>query len=172
MSVAKAISGNNVKNNGSSLLHAGNVTRNEIGSLDYGDANMLYVRQPQVSGLVQKAISGGDFNKENSHIAMGYTTTVGGNTLTALVGGAGMEKTRGINGFNGYNRYDITSVDILSGDIVYGSANGLRVSASGLDGTTGVGADIAANPTYAVPAKLVYREDSGVETKNYSAWTG
>ena len=172
MSVQKAISGNNVKNNGSSLLHAGNVTRNEIGSLDFGDANMNYMRQGLVSGLTIKAISGGDFNVENRLVAMALTTSIAGSSLTALVGGAGMEQTKGINGWGGYNRRDITSIDMLTGDVVYGAANGDYVLASGLDNTTGANSDINASPdVYNVPHTLTYRLDEGAINDNYSPRT-
>lgn len=172
MSVQKAISGNNVKNNGSSLLHAGNVTRNEIGNIDFGLTNMEYVGQPNVSGLTQKGIAGGDFNVDNRLVAMALTTSIGGNATNILSAGAGIQIVSAINAFPGYNRIDLENINMLNGEVTYGANRGDFVLPSGLDGSTKRDADLNTSPSYAVPSKLVYRQDPGPETKNFTEWTG
>lgn len=173
MATAKAISGNVVRNNGSRLLHGGAVDRAEIGSLDFGSTNMDVVTQPNISGLTAKAISSGDFNVDNKLVAMGLNQSIAGVAISVIKSGSGIQQRQNTKSWKGYTRSDITSIDLLSGDIVYGAAAGDYVLASGLDGVTGKLADEAANPTYAVPARLTYRQGgANPVSKNYTGWTG
>lgn len=172
MATQKAISGNPVRNNGSRLLHAGNVDRAEIGSLDYGTTSMDVVTQPNISGLTAKAISSGDFNVDNKLVAMGLNQSIAGVAISVIKSGSGIQQRQNTKSWKGYTRSDITSYDAFTGTATYGSNAGDFVLASGVDGVTGKLADEAANPTYAVPSRLTYRLGDGTETKNYSAWTG
>jgi hypothetical protein len=172
MATAKAISGSSVKNNGSSLLFAGNVTRPEIGNLDFGSTNMNVVGQPNISGLTQKAISAGDFNVDNRLVSMGHTSSIAGVAIKVLKSGSGLQNRVKSLGAVSYTRSDLASFDMLTGLATYGSNAGDMVMFSGLDGSLGKDSDINNNSSYTVPHKLVFMQGGkNPVSKNYTGWT-
>lgn len=173
MATQKAISGNPVVNNGSRLLHAGNSTRPEVGSINYGKVGMSVTGQTDVSGLTHKAISGGDFNVDNRLVSMRTTTGVAGTEIKVIKSGSGLQDRQSIKSYNGYTRSDIDYYDKFTGLAEYGANAGDYVLASGIDGKVGKEADKAANPTMQVPGRLVYQFGSNSpKQQSYSKWTG
>lgn len=173
MATAKAKSGSNIKNNGSSILFGGNISDPNISTLDFGSTNMEVSYQGPVSGLVDKAFDSEEFSKKNSLTAMALTSSIGGVEIRVLKSGSGVENRQNTKGWRGYVRSDITSIDLLSGEISYGAAAGNYVSASGLDNTVGVLSDKVLQAGYAVPGRLVYQFGSNVpKEQSYSPKTG
>jgi hypothetical protein len=163
MAVSKVRSSEPVRNNSSSLLFAGNVSRPEIGSLDYGDTNMNVSYQGPVSGLVDKAFSSQEFSKQNSLTAMALTSSIGGSEVKILKSGSGLQQRQNTKSWRGYVQSDIEEIDLLSGTISYGVNAGRYIEASGINGDIGTLVDKA----FQVPARLTYRLSSGPETKDY-----
>lgn len=166
----KAITDNVIKNNGATVLNAGNtpadspVTKsitqvsNNTVQKNYGQVLAASV-SPASSGNIglAKAISGSKFAGfyDGKYVMQRYGF-VNGTANAALNSAAGDVNGRGFKGFYGYRRYDNTSWNAVTGAVTKGAAAGDLVLASGIDGTTGFYADDSIKyRTPAVPGELV-----------------
>lgn len=165
MTIAKAISGQPQKNNGSTIVKAGNVASslmvNDVtlmeqtaAVVEYGSKPVLAV-SPTSSGNLgtAKAISGGTFNKANTpgvYIAKKLATTINGSANTVLLsGGSDFGGARGVNSLTTTRRLDEDSWNAVTGDVTKGANAGDLVS---------FGADHAVlYSTYDVPGELTYK---------------
>lgn len=159
-------------NNGGTVLNGGNVASNSPVTNNLtvlnttvlpGDTKPYLAVSPAESSNIgtRKANSSRAFaNMEaGEYIGKVITAKVGGvaNTTPANTG-AEYGHREPINIWRGYfNKGDLTINDSTG---VYSYAGGSRVQPSGIDGGVGIGEDVAANPSNAVPGRLVIRVGS------------
>jgi hypothetical protein len=152
----KAISGQPVKNDCSTLLNAGNVNsalaNNLTLSENAGNQN-LYGSQitvsvsPTSSGNtgIGQAISNGtvNVNQDGNYIAIMLGTKIAGVTTSQLRNSAGATPRSSVIRYQGYRRYDNQSWNAQTGALTKGANAGVAVLPSGIDGRVGAGADDA-----------------------------
>jgi hypothetical protein len=186
MTTTKAISGNPKRNNGGTIVKAGNhdgtnitnsvtLASNASDKLLYG-SQVIQAVSPDSSGNIgTHKPRTGDFAGQvaGNYIGLGYNTfTVANNLTISKATGGDKGARRPIQIWPGYQRLDITSWDYVTGAKTVGSNDGVTVQPSGINGTVGDGADDAANPTDAVPGELVYLTTGKLATqKDYEART-
>ena len=198
MATQAVVSGNATKNNGATILKAGNVpssaTRvtNAKSSMDM--AVTLGFNAPiQSSGTnigTHGPIVGATFgftpnsNLSSSNrlevVARRVSTTLGGKSDTSLQSGASSTSARraipysiGDRTYNNTNNTGAT-FDIFTGTLTTGTtrgAAGTLIATSGIDGNVGAAADHAvSNTTFAIPGELVYLATGKTPTqKDYAA---
>lgn len=152
---AKAISGQPIKNDSSTLLNAGNVNSvlannvtlaENMSNANYYGSNIVKSTSPTASGNVGigVAISNGtvNVNGEGNYIAIMLGQKIANISSTALRNSASDVGQRGLtNHFYGYRRLHETGWDYETGDVTKGGEAGTLVQASGISGTVGKGAD-------------------------------
>lgn len=171
----KAITGNVVKQDSATMLHAGDsnsavnnlsLVENQSVQLQYG-AKLGLATSPASSGNIGaiKTISAGPFSnlEAGKYIAKKLTSTIAGQSNTFLRSGAADVGLRApVHKFYGYQRLNITSWDYVTGEATVGGAAGATVLASGTNGVTGKAADQAYGP----PGELVYRTGKSTPTQD------
>ncbi len=149
---SKAISGNEIKNDSSTLLNAGNVNpalANNVTLAENSATNPTYGSRvtasvsPVSSGNVGigVAIANGSFNvnTDGNYIAIMLGTKIAGTTSTVLRSAYGIPGNKNVR-YHGDRRYGVNTWD--SNHIITKHATaGNYVAASGLDGVTGAAAD-------------------------------
>ena len=176
MATHTPMTGQVVRNNGATILNAGNhdgtnitneltLSNNAANKYQYGSKVPLSTGTAGSSGNVGTIapFSGDDFaSKPQGFLLRGYTDgqNIMGTADSGISAASDVGLRRPINRFYGYQRLHITSWDYVTGAATTGAGAGVTVLASGLDGVTGQLADNAANPTNAVPGELVYRDGS------------
>jgi hypothetical protein len=182
---SKCVSGNIIKNDSATVLHTGdgNSTVNNLslienltGQTRYGARTSLAV-SPNSSGNLgtRKAVSGGLYSniEKGNYIGKKYTSTINQSSNTFLRSGAAdvAGGRRGKTFFYGYQRLNITSWNAVTGAATEGSAAGVTVLASGLNGVVGGTYADHAN-SYGVPAELTYMTKGTTATQDdYKAST-
>lgn len=153
MSVGKAISSNVVTNNSSTVLFGGSVTDVNTFNIGYGETNM----DSDVPGVTE--------------VILGITDEVNGVNLPSFLASTGIEERQDINASVGQNIYGLATYNFVTGVFSYDGNQGDFVPNWGIDSKTGREADVASNPSYAVPGKFTYFAESVAVTGNYSAKT-
>jgi hypothetical protein len=176
MATTQPISGQPVRNNGATILNAGNhdgvnitnslsLSDNAANKYQYGSKVPLSTGEAGSSGNVGTIVpfAGDDFaSKPEGFLLRGYTSgqNIMGDADGGISAASDVGLRRPVHRFYGYQRLNITSWDYVTGAATVGGNAGVTVLASGLDGVTGQLADDAANPTNAVPGEFVYRDGS------------
>jgi len=153
MATIYAVSGLPTKNNTGSVLHAGNVTRDNMSSITLAENAAGHPRPDVVlSSTVdigtQKAISGGIFAyspQSDEFVATTLTGKINGSANTLLRSGASDVGTKRTGKGVPHERYDNTSWDAATGQLTKGGNAGVNVLQSGVDGVTGVFSDNSYN---------------------------
>lgn len=166
MATTKAITGNVQKNNGGTVLGAGNVdtATNPVTKVVTVRSNAMYdgygsvvvkATSPAQSGYVGGilAVAGGNFAYQmtaGEYLMRGYSTKINGSTHNALKFPA---SDKGIRRPIHYNlktrRLHETAWDYVTGDVTKGGSAGALVTYD---------ADHAATPTMAVPGEFTYKQ--------------
>lgn len=181
----KAISGNAIKNDSSTLLNAGNVNpalannltlSENAGNQSMYGSQMVASVSPTSSGNVGigKAISNGTFNTmtEGEYVARMLGTKIAGTNTNLLKSPAGDKGNRRPNKFQGYRRYHNVSWDAKTGALTKGSEAGVAVLASGINGQTGAAADHAVFKYGEGVAELTFMQgDSDPTSTEYKTQT-
>lgn len=185
MATTKAISGNAVKNNGGTVMRAGNldgrnVTKDLSIRTSLSQDTHTQVKNATTCG-VQKAVSGGTFGYQaaGNYVGMKYTgmyvAGVASNALRSGAGDFGLGTRKAINALGGSRRYNITSWNYVTGAATTGGLAGAAFSwiDPNTAGGTTTGSDSAANPTRAIPGEFTYLV-TGITPTNldYSSKTG
>lgn len=176
MSTMQPISGSAKKNNGGTILHAGNVgtivnnlslAENAV-DYQYGSKVVKAVEVDSSGNLgTVQPLSGHTFAAKNDgFVVRGLTdqNIYGASRTISPASDVGLR--RPIHRWQGYQRLDITSWDAETGAASFGANNGNTILPSGIDDTTGAGADDAANPTDAIPGELVYMTKGVLPTQD------
>lgn len=165
---AKAISGNEIKNDSTTLLNAGNVnpalannvtlSENMSARNNYGSTLVLPV-SPVSSGNTGygKAISAGTLNQntEGNYIAIMLGTKIAGVTSNLMRNSASDVGQRGLTPYYvGHRRLDEQSWDYVTGIVTKGNEAGVLSAASGINGQTGRAADHSNN----YPGELTFMQ--------------
>ena len=163
MSSQKAISGNTQKNNGATILQAGNYTSGAVTNKVTLRANAI--EDGYGSKVIEKA-SQGTFNAATTfgrkmsagdYIMKRVTTTVNGVANTFLRSGAADAGAKRYPTPINYTRLlDEDSWDYVTGAVTKGGNEGNQSNFVN-PATGGTAADVAAHGTNAVPGELVYR---------------
>lgn len=185
MATTKAISGNTVKNNGGTVMGAGNLDgRNVTKDLSIR-TSLQQAKQPTVKNAttqgVQKAVSAGTFAYQEAGNYVGHKYTgmkVAGVTSNILRGGSGdfgLGTRKAINSTAGNRRYNITGWNYVTGAATTGGLAGAAFSwiDPNVAGGATAGVDSAANPSRAIPGEFTYLVTGLTPTNlDYSAKTG
>lgn len=171
MSTQAAVIGNATKNNGATVLKAGNIdgsnvtydltlARNAYTRTVFGGKAQLSSGATGSSGNLGTAqpISAGAFNKmeEGEYVATIIGDRIAQTDNTVLRSAANAPVRHAIHRWPGYQRLHITSWDYVTGIATEGAYAGLTLLPSGVDGVTGMLTDEAVNPTNTKPGELVY----------------
>lgn len=153
MAETTAVAGQPKKNNSTTILNAGNVTRTDVENLTLATNAVRHtsprvVESPSQNIGVTYAISGNPVQYDppaSEWVAKVLSSTVGGASNTVLQGGASdvgnVRTDKGV----GHERLDITSWDYETGAATFGAGRGVNIVQSGIDNTTGPTADNAFN---------------------------
>lgn len=175
MATTSAVSGQPVKNNGATVLQAGNIdSKNVTNSLLISKnastaRNGSYAVESATANIgTTKAISGGKFSNLMRAGQFIVKTLTGQSIAGVSLPGVGVLSTSGpvnsvppVHRWSRYYRLDITSWNYVTGAATFGGGSGDPVYPSAVDGTS-VNAgnasriDKAANTSMAVPGQLVY----------------
>lgn len=181
MSTQKAISGNIQKNNGATVLKAGNYTSgnvtNSLTVQNNAADRYAYGSRPfqptevSSSGNIgaRPAIYGRPFAdmEAGEYVAMVIGAKIAQTADTTLRSPSSDFGTRqAIHRHQGYQQLDITSWDYETGVATTGANAGSTVLPSGVDGEVGPQVDQAANPTDAIPGELVYKTGAANPTQD------
>jgi len=188
MATTVAVSGQPQKNDGGTILQAGNIGANSpVSTLTLAtnaseSQNGSKVIQSATSNIgTMKPISGGAFAKMTAgkYIVRGLTgQSIAGVALSGIGNikiSADQDGNYSIKRWGQYERLHITSWNYSTGVATYGGNSGDPVYLSAVDGTVVDSAnkqtiDEAANPTKAIPGELVYMTTGLLPTQaNYSA---
>lgn len=185
MATTTAISGQPQKNNGASVLHAGNidgvnVTNNLSLATNAHDVpwatDLVYLAvSPVSSGNVgnMKPLSAGIFNKmeEAQYVAKIIGTRIAQTDDTFLRSGAAETNDRtSLHYSRGYRQYDVSSWDYVTGAATLGGSEGTAITFH--DPVAGTTIAVEPFPTDSVPGELVYRDGSASPTQDdYKART-
>jgi hypothetical protein len=175
MAITSAVSGQPTKNNGATILQAGNidgknVTNSLLVSQNASTArNGSYAVESATANLgTIKAISGGRFANLMRAGQFIVKTLTGQSIAGVSLPGVGVISTSGpvntppaLHRWSRYFRLDITSWNYLTGAATFGGGSGNAVFLAAVDGTEVNSAnsqtiDKAANTSMAVPGNLVY----------------
>ena len=189
-----AVSGNAIKNNGGTVVKAGNVSstathvtnsqtlmENAVrdGNSRYGTRPAL-ASSPLSSGNIgtYKPLSGGTYaynppSKVSSSsaltvVAKKLSSTISGAAQTQLLsGGADVALRKARHPYQGNRLLDISSWNAVTGAASYGANRGVLMSPSGIDNVTGPNADSTIlNATFAIPGELVYMKTGATPTQD------
>jgi hypothetical protein len=180
MATTKAITGNAIKHNNGTILHAGNVNTStgpiqsdlSLGETTYapfyGSRGILADGSPLESGTIgtMKANSNGTFNKmeDGKYVAKILGTRVAGVTNNVLRSGASdIASRKPLHYARGNRRYDITSWSYTTGAATKGGSAGALVTY--IDPETGSAQAMEPKPTKAVPGRLVFMVTGKTATK-------
>lgn len=177
MATTKPISGNVQRNNGGTVINAGNLGSNGVITRNL---TLLEDVQTEKGGLYQavspvdsgnlgtlKAKTGNPFDyQHDGYIVVGHTSTVGGAAQTALQGGASDFNVgkQGLHFSNGNNRYDISSWDYVTGAATKGGNAGDSVTFYDPENKTSIARE--PYPTNAVPGEFTTMVTGLTPTKN------
>lgn len=175
MAIVSAISGQPRKNNGATILQAGNIDgKNVTKSLSISQnastaRNGSYAVESATSNIgTAKVISGGRFANLMRAGQFIIKTLTGQSIAGVALPGVGVISTSGsvntapaLHRWSRYFRLDITSWNYLTGAPTFGGSSGNPVFLAAVDGTVVNSAnsqtiDKAANTSKAVPGNLVY----------------
>lgn len=185
MATTKAITGNRIKNNGATVLGAGNldgvnVTKDLSIRTSLSQDTRYQVKNATTQG-VQKAVSAGTFGYQEAGNYVGHKYTsmkvagVSNNVLRSGAGDYGLGTRKAINSISGSRRYNITGWNYVTGAATTGGLAGAAFSwiDPNVAGGATAGVDAAANPTRAIPGEFTYLVTGLTPTQlDYSAKTG
>lgn len=144
MATTKPISGNAEKNDGGTILNAGNIAGNRITNLAvtttcYRKADDFRSISSATANIgTTKPISGGKFNdmEKGEYVILGVQDRLAQTDFTTLRNPSSRYNTVDAQLFNQYERYNITSWNYL-GVATKGGNAGTAVVASGINNVTG-----------------------------------
>lgn len=184
MATTKPVSGSVQKNDGATILHAGNIASSRFTNLSlattnagdeqYGSKVVEAVSPAESSNIgTLRPLSGGAFAQMETgeYLIRSYSTRIAQTTNNILLGGASdTNSRRALHFAKGNYRYDISAWDYVTGAATKGGNAGDLFTYFDPQNNTSIAQE--PEPTDAVPGELAYKEPKYLPVQdNYKART-